>query len=445
MSDNQQRVFQGKNMQEVISKVKAALGENAFIIEKRILKNKNFFKLGGGEEIIEIIASAGPNVVNDVTPRYKPSRPSLLDQANPAAHQAAPRPKTPYEMYREASKPAPVNQNTLQQQRAGQQRREPEEIQRTPLPAEPRGMDSTTEMLMTQMRREILRLTSIQARGAIPEVGEALLDSYQMLVENEVNANDARTIVEKLQRDMPFAALERNSINKYIAQEIAGYIQTSGASNFSRINNRPTVIAIVGPNGGGKTTTLTKIAFEAVIKQNKTVGLITEDLKRPGAESQLRALTTIMQLPLVTASTPAAMADQVHNMSDKDLILIDTGGIPHNDSESILELKEILRVANVDETHLLLPVSITERTALAVAESYSELGFNRIIFSKIDASASQGMILNIASRLQTKVSYITCGTTCANGLYPADSLALGELITENRIEAITNRSRDIAE
>ncbi len=445
MSDNQQRVFQGKNMQEVISKVKAALGDNAFIIEKRILKNRNFFKLGGGEEIIEIIASAGPNIVNDVTPRYKPSRPSLLDQASPDAVPASSRPKTPYEMYREASKPAPVNQNTLQQQRLEQQRRQQTELEPVSAPAAPRISDCTTEMLLAEMRREILRLTSIQARGAIPEVGEALLDSYQMLVENEVNANDARAIVEKLQRDMPFAALERSSINKYLAEEIARYIQTAGASNFSRINNRPTVIAIVGPNGGGKTTTLTKIAFEAVIKQNKTVGLITEDLKRPGAESQLRALTTIMQLPLVTASTPAAMADQVHNMADKDLILIDTGGIPHNDTESILELKEILRVANVDETHLLLPVSITERTALAVAESYSELGFNRIIFSKIDASASQGMILNIASRLQTKVSYITCGTTCAHGLYPADSLALGELITENRLEAITNRNRDKAE
>ena len=60
-------------MQEVISKVKAALGENAYIIEKRILKNKNFFKLGGKEEIIEIVASAAPSVVNDVTPRYNPA------------------------------------------------------------------------------------------------------------------------------------------------------------------------------------------------------------------------------------------------------------------------------------------------------------------------------------------------------------------------------------
>ena len=149
-----------------------------------------------------------------------------------------------------------------------------------------------------------------------------------------------------------------------------------------------------------------------------------------------------MQLPLVTANTPSVMADQIHNMADKDLILIDTGGIPHIDKAGILELKEILRVANVDEVHLLLPVSMTERTAMAVAEGYRELNFNRIIFSKIDASASHGMILNIASKLHTDISYVTCGTTCANGLYPADRMALGRLITENCIDAITSVSPD---
>ena len=436
MSDNQQRVFKGKNMQEVISKVKAALGENAYIIEKRILKNKNFFKLGGKEEIIEIVASAAPSVVNDVTPRYNPAKPSLLEKSYSQDTETQPkRPKTPFESYRKAAQPANDFADTVYSEQVDRQ---------TPPPQNsgPTSEQSTTEMLLAEMRREILRLTSIQARGAIPEVGEALLDSYQSLVENEVNANEARNIVEKLQRDMPFNTLERDNINKLIAQEIAGYIHVAGPSNFNRINDRPTIIAIVGPNGSGKTTTLTKIAFEAVVKQNKSVGLITEDLKRPGAESQLRALTTIMQLPLVTANTPSVMADQIHNMADKDLILIDTGGIPHIDKAGILELKEILRVANVDEVHLLLPVSMTERTAMAVAEGYRELNFNRIIFSKIDASASHGMILNIASKLHTDISYVTCGTTCANGLYPADRMALGRLITENCIDAITSVSPD---
>ena len=441
MSDSQQRVFKGKNMQEVISKVKAALGENAYIIEKRILKNKNFFKLGGKEEIIEIVASAGPSVVNSVTPRYNPAKPSLLEKSYISpADTPLKRPKTPFESYRKASESA--NSYAADTPSAGHCT-EDTRPEKSPVPAStPETAQNTTEILLAEMRREILRLTSIQARGAIPEVGEALLDSYQSLVENEVNANEARSIVEKLQRDMPFNTLERDNINQLIAKEIAEYIHVAGPSSFNRINNRPAIIAIVGPNGSGKTTTLTKIAFEAVVKQNKSVGLITEDLKRPGAESQLRALTTIMQLPLVTANTPAVMADQIHNMTDKDLILIDTGGIPHNDRASILELREILRVANVDEVHLLLPVSMTERTAMAVAEGYRELNFNRVIFSKIDASASHGMILNIASKLRTDISYITCGTTCANGLYPADRMALGRLITENCIDAITSAVPD---
>ena len=449
MSNNQHRTFQGKSVQEAISKVKAALGDNACIIEKRVRKNKNFFKLGGGEEIVEIIASAAPSVVNEVTPRYKPhankqssskQSPSLLEQAygSPAPTN---RPKTPYEMYKEASQPSQPSRDSYNEHFEQNEYREHAPTpQRDTQPSRHQTVvtENAAEQLMAQMRSEILRLTSIQARGAIPEVGEALLDCYQSLIENEVNANSARTIVEKLQRDMPFTILDRSSINEHVTEEIAKYIHVSGPSCMSKTNNRPTVIAIIGPNGSGKTTTLTKIAFEAVVKQNKAVGLITEDIKRPGAEAQLRSLTSIMQLPLVSVSSASNMADEVHNMSEKDLVLIDTGGVSHNDEVGIAELCEMLRVANVDEVHLQLPVAITERTALAIIEGYKPLNYNRIIFSKIDASASFGMILNIASKVNTDISYVTSGSNCSQGLYPAVREDLAKLITESRIEAIVD-------
>ena len=444
MAEAEHKAFNGKTVAEAMSKVRAELGKDAYIIEKRELKSKKFFKLGGGDEIVQIIATKAPSVVNDVTPQHKPNTPikkgSLLEKTYGMTPNSAITEKNNELLTPQAfQKTAPdqqddpsIHEYARQAQKMNKREDQEEAVLQNEL------VNNITDRLMRQMHDEVIRMTSIQARGAIPEVGETLLDCYQKLVENEVNANSARSIVERLQRDIPFTAINRENIDQHVIKEVAKQIHVSAPVNMCRINNRPAIISIVGPNGSGKTTTIAKLAFEAIVKQKKNIGLITEDIKRPAAEAQLRALTNILQIPLVSVGTANDMANEIHNMQDKDLILIDTGGIAHRDERSIADLKEVLRVAFVDETHLMLPVSLTEKTARAIIESYKPLNYNKIIFSKIDEAASYGMILNIANSVNTDISYITSGSACNSGIIPANNEKLAELITTGYIAEIFN-------
>lgn len=447
MSESEHKAFNGRTVAEAMSKVRAELGKDAYIIEKRELKSKKFFKLGGGDEIVQIIATKAPSVVNDVTPQHKPNTPIKKGSLLEKTYGATPNSRT-VEQPNEFLTPQAFRQsaqNTSESFTASEYTKQTAENTHPGSTAEPVFdndlVNNITDRLMRQMHDEVIRMTSIQARGAIPEVGETLLDCYQQLVENEVNANSARAIVEKLQRDIPFTSINRNNINDFVIKEISRHIHVSPNINMSRINNRPAIISIVGPNGSGKTTTIAKLAFEAIVRQKKNVGLITEDIKRPAAEAQLRALTNILQIPLVSINSAGSMAEEIHNMQDKDLILIDTGGISHRDDRSIADLKEILRVAFVDETHLMLPVSLTEKTARAIIESYKPLNYNRIIFSKIDEAASYGMILNIANSIDTDISYITSGSACNSGIAQAEEEKLAQLITTGYISGIFDSGR----
>src|SRR5690606_9665009 len=90
--------------------------------------------------------------------------------------------------------------------------------------------------------------------------------------------------------------------------------------------NGPLRLALIGPTGVGKTTTVAKLAATFKLKQRKNVGLITSDTYRIAAVEQLRTYANIIGLRLEVALTPAEMAQACHALRDCDVILIDTAG-----------------------------------------------------------------------------------------------------------------------
>lgn len=408
--------FRGRNVAEAMRKVREALGADAFVVEKRELSaKKSLFKLGG-DEMVEIIATNSPEALA-AQPAPAQKRGTLLEKtygtATPQAAQPV-RQSPPRE-------PAQDVQVDLASRRPA-----------TPNPAQAASAESgACGGIMEQIREQMLRLASLQARGGFPEVGENLLDAYQRLCESEVNSIVARAIVEGLQREMGQATLDRELVRENVEKAVAARIATCGQGVPARSADRPAVVALVGPCGSGKTTTLVKIAFDAAINRKLKVGIINEDFRRPGAAAQLQGLTHILDLPVVTADTPQSMAEEIRNMAGLDLVLIDTAGRAPREGKGIAELARMLEAARPDEVHLTVAATNTERTALGLARAFAGCGFDRVIMSKLDEAASYGLVLSLAGELAQPFSYITAGQKLSGGLFPAQPELLGGLVCQS--------------
>ena len=113
--------------------------------------------------------------------------------------------------------------------------------------------------------------------------------------------------------------------------------------------NKCRVVALVGPTGVGKTTTIAKLAANYRLREKRRVGLITVDTYRVAAVEQLRTYADIIDLPMEVVATPREMREAVARMNHLDLVLMDTAGRSPRDEVRIQELKSMLTEAEPDE------------------------------------------------------------------------------------------------
>ncbi|MDX5622273.1 flagellar biosynthesis protein FlhF, partial [Clostridioides difficile] len=168
-------------------------------------------------------------------------------------------------------------------------------------------------------------------------------------------------------------------------------------------------IALVGPPGVGKTTTIAKLAAKLVFEENKKVGVITIDTYRIGAVEQLKIYTDIMNIPFKGVISPDEMELALDEMKDCDVVLIDTTGRGYKNSMQILEIKNLIDKAETDNIHLVLNCTTRESDTKAIIDSYRNVNFKSLIITKLDETITYGSIFNIMNYAQKPISYITTG------------------------------------
>jgi flagellar biosynthesis protein FlhF len=188
------------------------------------------------------------------------------------------------------------------------------------------------------------------------------------------------------------------------------------------------IVALVGPTGVGKTTTIAKLAANFRLREKRRVGLITVDTYRIAAVEQLRTYADIIDLPMEVVSTPKEMRAAVARLSNLDLILIDTAGRSPRDEVRIQELKSLLAEASADEVHLVLS-SIGSATNLAkTAERFAEVGTTALLLTKLDESAGLGNLLPLLRASKLPLSYVTNGQNVPDDIQAADQRRLARMV-----------------
>lgn len=219
---------------------------------------------------------------------------------------------------------------------------------------------------------------------------------------------------------------ETDGIQAVLRQTIARMIPVSGGIRLT--SSAPRRVALVGPAGGGKTTTLAKLAAQFKLREKKRVAILSLDMQRLGTNEQLRRYAEIIGVPMHSAQTVAGVKDVLRELGPVDLVLIDTHGVCASDRGHFARLAAVLRAARPDEIHLVLPASMLPSIQTRMAQRFGPLGVSGVVLTQLDEVVGLGVILNAAERLRWGLSYLTNGECVPNHIEEACAERMAALV-----------------
>jgi flagellar biosynthesis protein FlhF len=263
-----------------------------------------------------------------------------------------------------------------------------------------------------------------------PALPPHLYPYYVQLVQNEV-ANDLATqLVKQAVARVPAGGRDEAALRDALREYIAGLIPASSGVDLQ--SGGPRRVALVGPSGGGKTTTLAKLAAHFKLRQGKRVALLSLDASRMAAHEQLRRYAEVIDVPVYAAQTITEVRQGLRELESPDLLLIDTPGIGLREQGRFARVAALLRAVRPDETHLVLPASLTPAVQARVAQGFAPLGLTRVVLTRLDDAIGFGVILNVTQRLNLSVSYVTTGQNVPNDIEEASGRRVAESLVPLR-------------
>ncbi|TRX74428.1 flagellar biosynthesis protein FlhF [Pseudomonas mangiferae] len=178
------------------------------------------------------------------------------------------------------------------------------------------------------------------------------------------------------------------------------------------------VIALVGPAGMGKTTTLAKLAARYVLKYGaQNIALVSMDSYRIGAQEQLKTLGRILNVSVTPVDPGASLTQALAPLARKRVVLIDTAGLPASDPALRMQLESLAARGVKAKNYLVLATTSQSQVLKAAYHSYKRCGLAGCILTKLDEAASLGEALALAMSQHLPVAYMADGPRIPDDLH----------------------------
>lgn len=192
------------------------------------------------------------------------------------------------------------------------------------------------------------------------------------------------------------------------------------------------IVALVGPTGVGKTTTLAKLAARyAALHSARDVALVTTDGFRIGAREQLFTYGRLLGMPVIEVGNPNELGDTLDRLGDYKLVLVDTAGLSHRDLALGAQLSALARLPHVN-TQLVLPANTHADDLDEVVHRFGIAKPRGVVLSKVDETGRLGAALGVTVRHGLPISYLTDGQRVPEDIHHAEAHRLALRVTEQR-------------
>ncbi len=254
-----------------------------------------------------------------------------------------------------------------------------------------------------------------------PELGPEFLDQLEeSLVMADVGIETSAKIIEELNKAINYKYITREREIKKELSRILEELMDKGERNLMK-NEYPLVILMIGINGGGKTTTIAKLA-NMYIQQGKTVMLAAADTFRAAAAEQLELWGQRVGVEKVIrreegADPTAVIYDAIQSAkaNNIDVLICDTAGRLQNKTNLMKELEKMSRVISREwpeatRENLLVVDATSGKNAVSQAEEFNNItDITGIVLTKMDGTARGGITITITDEFDMPIKFIGVG------------------------------------
>jgi flagellar biosynthesis protein FlhF len=252
-----------------------------------------------------------------------------------------------------------------------------------------------------------------------------LSDLHNRLLSADIGGEMANQILDAVHQRSSGTPVSDASLEAAVRDEIQKRVRVNTAMGPEA---NPRVIALVGPPGAGKTTTLAKLAVQYGLTARRPVQLLSMDDYRVAGADQLRSYAAILGAGFHSLETVSALAQNLTEYQGKGLILIDTPGYGPRDIDRAAELARFLSTHPGISTHLVLTASMKSADLLRVVERFDIFRPASLLFTRLDETDSFGTAFSTAAACEKPISFLGTGQVIPEDLVPATKERILDLL-----------------